>query len=141
LKKENTMNHVPTDVPVACTPSTVPANEKNRWFAVGKQIYSAVEELRELPDGYACRLPGDEATIIRAAEYIALDRLCCRFATWELRVEPNAGAIWLKITGPAGTKEQTRSFFETTDLVKETVLTAAGLRVLERRPPELAAGM
>jgi len=121
---------------VACTPGGVPAEMRQRWLEVGVQIYGAVEELQELPDGYACRLPSDAATVLRAAEYVTLDRLCCTFARWELRVEPNGGPLWLRLTGPAGTKELTRSVFETTNLIDERVLQAAGMHLRERRTPE-----
>ena len=122
--------------PVACTPDSVPAEKKQRWMDLGTQIYGAVEELQELPDGYACRLPGDAATLLRAAEYVSLDRLCCAFARWELRIEPSGGPLWLRLTGPEGTKEFTRSVFETTSLIDERVLRAAGLQSRERRTPE-----
>lgn len=127
------MNHIPTSLPIACTPGTVPARSKERWLELGKWAYGAVEEIRELPDGYALRLPHDAETLLRAAEYVSLDRLCCKFITWHLRVEPNEGAVWLSIAGPEGTKELSRSAFETTDLVRPNVLEAAGLRTLQRR--------
>jgi hypothetical protein len=127
-----------TDTAVACKPAGIPAELKHRWMEVGKQICGAVEELQELPDGYACRLPGDAATLVRAAEYVTLDRLCCTFVRWELTAEPNGGPLWMRITGPAGTKELARSVFETTDLINERVLQAAGLRLLDRRTPEQA---
>jgi hypothetical protein len=133
------MNHVPTETPIACTPNAITAEDKVRWFEVGKKIYASVEELRELPDGYACRLPVGAETLVRAAEYISLDRRCCTFVTWHLRVEPDAGPVWLCITGPTGTKELTRSCFESTSLIREQVLTAAGLKPLVRHAPELSA--
>lgn len=125
-----------TEPVVACTPAAVPGNLRQRWIEVGVQIYGAVEELKELPDGYACRLPGDARTLLVAAEYVSLDRLCCAFARWELGIEPNGGPLWLRITGPTGTNELMRSVFETTNLVAERVLEAAGLRRLDRRTPE-----
>jgi hypothetical protein len=133
------MHHVPTATPIACTPSTVPTERKARWLELGRWVYGAVEELRELPDGYACRLPNDAEMLVRAAEYVSLDRHCCKFVTWHIRVEPDEGSFWLWITGPEGTKELSRSSFETTDLVRESVVRAAGLRVVGRR--DAAAGL
>lgn len=127
------MNHLPTSSPIACTPATVPARSKERWLELGKWIYAAIEELRELPDGYACRLTNDAETLVRCAEYVSLDRLCCRFVTWHLRLEPDDGALWLWLTGPEGTKDLFRAAFETTNLVNPKVLEAAGLRALDRR--------
>lgn len=119
--------HAPTTTAIACTPNTVPPELRGRWIQFGTRVYAAVEELRELPDGYACRLPSDNAMLLLAAEYISLDRLCCRFVTWELRVEPDEGCIWLSITGPDGTKELTRKTFETTDLIPKAILERAGV--------------
>jgi hypothetical protein len=133
------MNHTPTETPIACAPNAVPADLKARWFQAGKELYASVEELRELPDGYACRLPIGDGTLARAAEYVSLDRLCCRFVTFHLRVEPDGGPVWLWITGPAGTKELMRSCFESMSLIREPVLVAAGLKPTERQLPELAA--
>jgi hypothetical protein len=133
------MNHVPTETPIACTPNAVPLEKKARWFEVGKAFYASVEELRELADGYACRLPVGAATLASAAEYVSLDRLCCTFVTWHLRVEADGGPVWLWITGPDGTKELMRSCFETMNLIPEPVLIAAGLKSTGRRAPELAA--
>lgn len=133
------MNHAPTSTPIACTPNMVPADKRARWLELGRWIYGAVEELKELSDGYACRLPNDAETLVRAAEYVSLDRQCCKFLTWSIRVEPDEGAVWLWITGPEGTKELSRSNFETTDLVREHVVRAAGLQVLRRW--DAAAGL
>jgi hypothetical protein len=127
------MHHAPTSSPIVCTPNTVPAAKKARWLELGRWLYASVDALEELPGGYACRLPNDAETLVRAAEYVSLDRRCCRFLTWHLRIEPDEGAVWLWITGPEGTKELCRSNFETTDLVREHVVRAAGLRVLHRR--------
>jgi hypothetical protein len=97
--------------------------------------------LAELPDGFAFRLPNDASTFVRTAEYITLDRLCCKFLCWELRSEPNGGPVWLRLTGPEGTKDLLRSTLETMDLVPEKVVRAAGLPVAVRRqsPAEIVA--
>jgi hypothetical protein len=135
--KGNPMSNDPipqTEIPIACTPEGVPVDKRDRWFEVGKEIYAAVEEVQELPDGYACRLPSDAATLIKAAEYISLDRLCCTFIRWSLVVEPGGGAVWLHITGAEGTKAYLRNGFETTPLLREEVAISAGFSISERAP-------
>lgn len=126
-------------LPVACTPGNVPADERERWLALGIRVYSAVEELQELPGGYAFRLPNDAATFVATAEYVTLDRLCCAFLCWDLRVEPDGGAVWLRLTGPEGTKELLRSTLETIDLVPAEVVRAAGISVAARRQSAAAS--
>jgi hypothetical protein len=64
-----------------------------------------VKEVRELPDGYALRLPPDATTIREAAEWMTLDRLCCPFFTFTLRIEREGAAVWLELTGREGVKD------------------------------------
>ena len=121
------------EVIIACDPNAVPVAQRERWMEVGKQVYAAVEEVQELPDGYACRLPNDAAMLLKAAEYISLDRLCCgAFVRWSLVIEPDGGPLWLHITGPEGTKALTRSTFETIPMLNEGVAKAAGFSVSDR---------
>ncbi len=127
------MNQAESSSTVACTPAEIPSDKKRRWLALGVRVYAAVDKLEELPDGFAFRLPNDAATFIAAAEYITLDRLCCKFLRWELRSEANAGSVWLTLTGPDGTKTLLRSILEAIDLVPEHVVRAAGLPVASRR--------
>ena len=123
-----------SEITVACTPDNVPVELRERWLQIGKEVYASVQEVHELPDGYKCRLPGDAATLVKAAEYISLDRLCCTFMRWSLVVEPGEDSLWLHLTGSEGTKELTRSGFETTDLLPEEVARAASFSVSNRTP-------
>jgi hypothetical protein len=56
------------------------------------QLRAAAQETRELPDGYSFRLPSDEATIQRTAEWITLERRCCPFIAFGLRVWQRFGS-------------------------------------------------
>jgi hypothetical protein len=117
---------------IACTPDAVPTDKRARWMQIGLQVYAAVQQVVELPDGYACRLPGDANMMLQAMEYVSLDRLCCKFARWTLVVEPNEGPLWLRITGAEGTKEYMQEAFEATPLLDESVARAAGFSVANR---------
>jgi hypothetical protein len=127
-----TENTPQQEVVIACDPNAVPVEKRARWIEVGTQVYAAVQEVRELPDGYACRLPGDAAMLLTAAEYVSLDRLCCAFVRWSLVLEPNGGALWLHLTGAAGVKDYARQTLETTHLLNEEVAKAAGFSVSSR---------
>ena len=117
------------EVVIACIPEAIPPDKRERWMALGKQVYAAVEEIQELPDGYACRLPNDEAMLVKAAEYISLDRLCCAFMHWKLIVEPHGGPLWLYLTGAEGTKALIQNTFETTNVLNKQVASTAGFDV------------
>jgi hypothetical protein len=60
---------------------------------------------RELPDGYAFRVPGDKKWIAVVAELIVAEHECCPFLTFELAAEPNTGPVIVRVIGPAGTKD------------------------------------
>ncbi len=95
-------------------------------MVVGKQMYQAVQEVRELPDGYAFRLPGDSAMLMTIAEDLTIERLCCPFLRFTLDLEPAGGPIWLSFTGPEGTKAFLKLSFEEASLLNEAVARAAG---------------
>ncbi len=116
-----------SEVVIACDPSAIPADQRERWAETGKQVYAAVQEVRELPDGYQFRLPADSAMLIKVAEYIMNERLCCAFLRFTVAVEPNKGPVWLRLTGDRGVKEYIRSIFETNDLLNKHVAPTAGL--------------
>jgi hypothetical protein len=40
-----------------------------------------------------------------AVRTIDAERQCCRFLKFALTVEPDAGDVWLEVTGPDGTTE------------------------------------
>ncbi len=116
-----------SDVVIACDPTAIPADQRDRWAETGKQVYAAVQEVQELADGYRFRLPADSVMLLNVAEYITNERLCCAFLRFAVEVEPNRGPFWLRLTGDAGVKEYLRSTFETNDLLNKHVATAAGL--------------
>lgn len=72
-------------------------------------LFSAIREARELPDGYRLAFPGEGEWMTRLAEFIAFERGCCPFFTFELLCEPKAGPIWLTLRGPEGVKDLIRA--------------------------------
>ena len=116
------------EVVIACDPSAIPADKREQWIEAGKQIYAAVQEIHKLPDGYQFRLPAEPAMLLKVADYITAERLCCPFWRFTLEVEPHSGPFWLSLTGGAGVKEYLRSALEASDLLDEQVAAKAGLR-------------
>ncbi len=72
-------------------------------------LFGTVREARELPDGYALAFPGEAEWLTKLAEFIAFERACCPFFTFELKCEPQYGPLWLTVRGPEGTKEMFRA--------------------------------
>lgn len=88
----------------ACNMLALDKEARKRHLEVMKQLQAATKEVRELPDAYAFRFSSDEATLLLVAEFVARERLCCPFFTFEMVVEPENGPLWLRLSGPAGVK-------------------------------------
>jgi hypothetical protein len=121
-----------SEVPIACNPHAVPAEKRERWMIVGTQLYGAVQEVQELPDGYAFRLPTDPEMLLLVAEDLNMERLCCPFLRFAFEIEPNGGPFWLRFTGGEGVKEFLRMSFESSNLLNEQVAQAAGFSIVSR---------
>lgn len=115
---------------IACNPFAISVEENKRWLeSIGPQLYGAVQEIRDLPDGYAFRLPTEPEMLRLAAEDLNYERLCCPFVRYTLEVEPYSGPFWLRMTGGEGVKAFLRMAFESANLLDEEVAGAAGFSV------------
>jgi hypothetical protein len=70
-----------------------------RGDEIARGLFAAVEETAELPDGYAYRFANDPALLDSLMEFIAAERRCCPFLTFELAFAPHGGSIWLRMRG------------------------------------------
>ena len=55
-----------------------------------------------LPNGYALRFRPDAFDDV--ARFVANERKCCPFLSFELLLDAASGPIWLRMTGPEGTR-------------------------------------
>lgn len=90
--------------PFACDMTAIAAEQRAAHLATIDKLFSAVESLRELPNGYSVRLPNRSDILLIAAEFIALERLCCPFFDFTLEIGREGGAVWLSLTGREGVK-------------------------------------
>lgn len=96
-----------TDFPVACALSTPELREREE--IVLAKIRARVQEVQDLDRGYALRFVPESAMLAGLATLIDLERQCCPFLRFELEVHPASGPIWLKVTGPEGTRDFLRT--------------------------------
>jgi len=90
--------------PFACDMSAIAAGQRSTHAAATAKLFRAVERISELPNGYRFRLAHDADLLLTAAEFIALERLCCPFFGFALEVERDGGAVWLSLIGGEGVK-------------------------------------
>jgi hypothetical protein len=62
-------------------------------------LFAMVDEIVELPDGYAYRLAGGDSLLESLLEFIAAERRCCPFLCFEIAFEPHGGPLWLRMRG------------------------------------------
>jgi hypothetical protein len=86
-----------------CVPSAIPAPERARHFVLARELLNKAAERADLPDGYAFRFAADK--LVELVRFIDNERKCCPFMTFHLQIGPQAGPIWLRMTGPEGTRE------------------------------------
>ena len=113
------------EVAIACNLDAIPLDVREEWSKTVKEVYASVQEIQALPDGYGFRLPAESAMLLKVAEYIANERLCCPFLHFTVEIEPHGGPCWLRLTGDAGVKEYIWSLFGTSNLLDERLIKAA----------------
>ena len=101
----STAQITPTETAIACHMDAIAPDQRKRHETIALAIFGSVQEVRELADGYALRLPTESATLLKVAEYISNERLCCAFVRFTLVIEPDGGPFWLHLTGGEGAKE------------------------------------
>jgi hypothetical protein len=88
----------------ACDMSAIAADQRGAHLATINKLFRAVESLVELPNGYSFRLRNEPDVLLTAAQFIALERLCCPFFSFSLEIEREGAAVWLSLTGREGVK-------------------------------------
>ena len=93
----------------ACDMAALTKAERATHHQLSQRLFGAVEDQRELRNGYAFRLPAK--TFMAAAQWVALERRCCPFFAFELELAEDGGPLWLRVTGAEGIKEFIRAEF------------------------------
>ena len=94
--------------PIACVMAALGEEQRRRRKELEGRLGASVEEVRELADGYALRLPAESRMVTDVAEFVTYERLCCPFLDFEINVEREGGPLWLRLKGREGVKEFVR---------------------------------
>jgi hypothetical protein len=89
---------------LACNLYAIPQEFRAAYQASAKHVFSSIQEVQELPTGYAVRLPNESEMLQSIVTFISNERLCCPFFHFNLEIEPEMGAVWLRINGATDIK-------------------------------------
>jgi arsenate reductase (thioredoxin) len=90
--------------PLACDMTAIAPDERPKHLATSRELFSRIEEFRELPNGYEFRLAQGPNLISKLAEFVSLEKLCCPFLNFVIEIEAERGPVWLRLTGRDGVK-------------------------------------
>jgi hypothetical protein len=82
----------------------IPEGERAAHAALASGLFAKlVRERRDVPGGYAFRFEADRLADL--ARFVANERRCCPFLSFRIELAPDEGPVWLRITGPPGTRQ------------------------------------
>lgn len=94
--------------PLACDMSAIAPAKRAEHLTKSRELFSQIVSIRELTNGYAFELGDGPDVIVKAAQFIALEKLCCPFLHFAVEVEAEGGPTWLRLFGREGVKEFVR---------------------------------
>lgn len=91
--------------PIACDLTAIPAGARAQHLAAIPEMFRAVQDVQELPNGYAFQFQNEPGRFMALANFMEYEQLCCPFEGLAVEIEPYGGPIWLRLTGGEGYKE------------------------------------
>lgn len=92
-------------IPIACDLGALSPEQRTRRSGLAKELGLGRARPEELADGYAFKLGADAATLVKAAEFVSLERLCCPFFKFEIETAGGGAPTWIRLRGDAGVKD------------------------------------
>ena len=91
--------------PLACDMTAIPAEQRPVHLVQSRELFSQIEETRELSNGYEFRFADEPNLLKRLANFVSLEKLCCPFLNFAIEIEAESGPVWLRLSGREGVKE------------------------------------
>lgn len=95
---------------IFCDLNAIPAEKRARHELLWKALEKARLRIDELADGYTLQLEGSAETLVNLAEWMSLERLCCPFFIFTVRVHQHEVSV--SLTGQEGVKALLASEFQ-----------------------------
>jgi hypothetical protein len=99
------------ETPLACNMGVFTPAQRESHIRATTQLIQAVQAVQEVANGYELKFPNETEFILKIAEFVSNERLCCPFLEFTLNVIANDEPVSLSLTGPAGTQEFLRAEF------------------------------
>ena len=91
---------------LACNIKAISAVQRPRYNDLVSRLRAAMQDRKELLDGYTYSLDSAKITAPEVSEWITMERLCCPFLVFQLEGEGEASRLTMR--GPDGAKEYWR---------------------------------
>ena len=92
-----------SDLPIICKLEAIPEEQRVQHQTASQILFAQVQAITELPDGYQFAFPVE--LLVPVTEFISLERLCCPFWDFGLRVPPGSEQVFLTLGGGADVKQ------------------------------------
>ena len=89
---------------IACDMTAIPPEQRAAHLATSCDLFSQIKELRELSNGYEFRFASESTLLVKLAEFVSLEKLCCPFLSFMIEVDAEGGPVWLRMIGRDGVK-------------------------------------
>lgn len=96
-------------MPIAC--GLGGREQRERREELSREVFSGCLKTDELDEGYEFVFPGEAGWAEKLVRFVASERECCPFLSFEMIFEPGQGPISLRVRGPEGAKELAREEF------------------------------
>ncbi len=97
-------------LPIACDLDVFSAEDNKRHETFLNKALAAIQGVQEVEDGYALSFSSNDFLTI--AEWISLERRCCNFLSFHMRLLGGDELFSLTVSGPTGTKELLSTFLK-----------------------------
>jgi hypothetical protein len=84
-------------IPIACDMAAFNDTQRGRYQNLRRNLLATVCEIKEESNGYSFCWNHEASTLLQIAEWVSLERLCCPFLQFSIKVTPAGGPIWLTL--------------------------------------------
>lgn len=100
------------DTPLVCNMGVFTPVQREAHIQKTAELIQSVQRVEEVENGYEFTFPNASELILKTAEFISNERLCCPFLKFSLNVISENEPVTLTLTGPIGTQEFLRAEFD-----------------------------